>query len=547
MIRINDIKLPINYRKEDLILACEKALRRKNLPEVRILRRSLDSRKQDRIHYHISAGVFGFSPEEENKILKNSKHNNVMLTKEKEYHFPCSISDGAGEKSVLSEKDRPVIIGTGPAGYFAGYVLAAAGFRPILLERGKAVEDRARDVNSFWDGGTLNPESNVSFGEGGAGTFSDGKLYTGNKDKDGAQAFVLKAFHQLGAPEQITYDAKPHIGTDVLYKIMQNLRKALTDAGGEIRFSNCVTDIRRSGDRYLLTVQNEDMETELSTPAVLLAIGHSARDTFAMLDRRGLAMEQKPFAVGLRVEHPRVMIDHARYGDFASMLPAADYKLVCHTKEDRAVFSFCMCPGGYVVNASTEPDGVVVNGMSYSGRSGPNSNSAIVVNVLPSDIPGDEPMDAVTFQRELERAFFRVGEGAVPVQRFGDFTENRATTQLGSITPCIKGKIHLSNLRECLPEHLSRAIIEAMSSFEKDIPGFSGSDTILSGIESRTSSPVRILRDEQLQAEHFPGLFPCGEGAGYAGGILSAAVDGIHAAERLAAYLLSFGCSASEA
>ena len=531
MIRINQIKLPVGYTKEDLVRACEKALRRKGLPEVRILRRSLDCRKQDRIHYVISAGVTGLSEKEEHAVVRNSKHNNITLTKEKEYLFPF-------RKSEEEREGRPVIIGTGPAGYFAGYVLANAGFRPILLERGKAVEERARDVQGFWEGGVLDTESNVSFGEGGAGTFSDGKLYTGNKDKDGAQQFVLETFHRFGAPEEIVYDAKPHIGTDVLYQIMQKLRSAVTEAGGEILFSHCVREISHESGGYRLRVQTPSGEMEICTPVVILAIGHSARDTFAMLHEKGIAMEQKPFAVGLRIEHPREMIDLARYGEPAGTLPAADYKLVAHTSEDRAVFSFCMCPGGYVVNASTEEGGIVVNGMSYSGRSGPNSNSAIVVNILPEDIPGDDPMDAVAFQRGLEQAMYRAGEGCIPVQCYGDFRENRATTETGAVTPCIKGKIKPANIRQYLPEDLSRAIIEVIPTFDREMPGFAREDAVLSGIESRTSSPVRILRGDDGSADEHPGLFPCGEGAGYAGGIMSAAVDGIHTAEKAAAYLL---------
>ena len=537
MIRIQNIKLPITYTETQLIRACEKKLRRHGLPKVRILRRSLDARKKDRIVYQISAGVSGFSPEEDRKILASVNDKNITLPNPAEYHFPYSEKKG-------SEERRPVIVGTGPAGYFAGYVLAASGFRPILLERGKAVEERTKDVNTFWEGGVLNTESNVSFGEGGAGTFSDGKLYTGNKDKVGSQRFVLETFHRFGAPEEITYDAKPHIGTDVLAKIMQNMRQAILDAGGEILFSHKVTDIRKQEGTYDITVMTGEtsggQEMHFLTPALILAIGHSARDTFSMLNDYGVSMEKKPFAVGLRIEHPRELIDRDRYGESADLLPAADYKLVAHTSEGRAVFSFCMCPGGYVVNASTEEGGTVVNGMSYSGRSGRNSNSALVVNILPEDIPGEHPLDAVTFQRNLEQSFYRAGDGQVPVQRFGDYKEDCPSDSCGSVQPCIKGKYHFTNLRGCLPEALSRAIIEAMSSFDREIPGFAMDDAILSGIESRTSSPVRILRDDTLQAPEHPGLFPCGEGAGYAGGIMSAAVDGIHVAEKAAEYLLGF-------
>jgi len=541
MIILQNIKLPVTYGKNDLIRYCGKMLKCGSLPEVTILRRSLDARNRDRIHYHISAAVKGFTPEEEKRIIRKVNNKNVMLTIEREYAFPVRINHAPGEGC------RPVIIGTGPAGYFAGLMLARAGFRPILIERGKGVEQRKRDVEHFWQTGELDTESNVSFGEGGAGTFSDGKLYTGNKDKDGAQKLVLETFHGFGAPVEITYDARPHIGTDVLYGIMQNMRKEITELGGEIHFSHQLIKIEETADvpGYKLTIKNlckQPGENELiflTSPAVIPAIGHSARDTFEMLGAFGLVMEQKPFAVGLRIEHPREMIDRLRYGDAVDRLPlpAADYKLTCHTSEGRAVFSFCMCPGGYVVNASTENGGTVVNGMSYSGRSGKNSNSALVVNILPEDIPGDEPLDAVAFQRELERRFYGMGDGRVPVQRWEDFRKNEASESMGSVEPQIKGEYTPANLRKGLPEMLSHAIMEAVPVFAKELPGFDMPDAVLSGIESRTSSPVRIIRNEELQAVEHSGIFPCGEGAGYAGGIMSAAVDGIHVAEKAAIYL----------
>ncbi len=545
MITVQNIKLPVTYRKKDLTEYCEKILKCRSLPEVKILRRSLDARNREQIHYHISAAVTGFSPEEEKQIMRRVHNKNIMLTNERKYAFPVQNNDGPAEES------RPVIIGTGPAGYFAGLMLARAGFRPILIERGKEVEQRKKDVEHFWETGILDTESNVSFGEGGAGTFSDGKLYTGNKDKDGAQKLVLDTFHRFGAPEEITYDAKPHIGTDVLYGIMQNMRKEITELGGEIHFSHqlCGIEEIEAGEKghsqYKLTIKKlckqdgEDDALIITTPAVIPAIGHSARDTFGMLGEFGLMMEQKPFAMGLRIEHPREMIDHLRYGNATDELhlPAADYKLTCHTSSGRAVFSFCMCPGGYVVNASTEKSGTVVNGMSYSGRSGKNSNSALVVNILPEDIPGDEPMDAVAFQRELEQRFHSLGDGRVPVQRWEDFCNDRASEGMVSVEPQIKGEYTPANLRKGLPEMLSHAIIEAVPVFAKELPGFDMPDAVLSGIESRTSSPVRMIRNDELQAVEHPGIFPCGEGAGYAGGIMSAAVDGIHVAEKTAGYL----------
>jgi hypothetical protein len=325
---------------------------------------------------------------------------------------------------------------------------------------------------------------------------------------------------------------------------MQNMRKEIASLGGEIRFSEQLTGIQKAEDDqelYKLTInklckQNSPEDYHLTTSAVILAIGHSARDTFNMLHEFGLSMEKKPFAMGLRMEHPRDLIDRARYGESATdKLPAADYKVVYHTSEGRAVFSFCMCPGGYVVNASTEEEGIVVNGMSYSGRNGENSNSAIVVNILPEDIPGEDPLGGIEYQRSIEREMYRIGKGSIPIQRWKDFRENRTTQCLGSVTPRIKGLTKEANLREALPEIISRSIIEAVPDFGKKLPGFDLPDAVLSGVESRTSSPVRIVRGEDLTAEHFTGIYPCGEGAGYAGGIMSAAVDGIHVAEAVAA------------
>lgn len=531
MLRIQNIKLPLNYKEKDLRKTCEDLLRRKDLPQVVILKRSLDARRKEQIHYHITAGVTGLSRREEEQIVRRVHNKNIMLTERREYHFPYK-----GREGIPS----PVIIGTGPAGYFAGLVLSEAGFHPILLERGKPVEERKQDVDRLWEEGQLNTESNVSFGEGGAGTFSDGKLYTGNADKDGTQSFVLETFYRFGADQRIIYDAKPHIGTDVLYTIMQNLRKTIREEGGEIRFQHRVKDLQQLEDgSWRISVDSPEGEYALDTGAVILAIGHSARDTFGMLNAKGFSMEKKPFAIGLRMEHPRCLIDHARYGDAMDCLPAADYKVTYHTADGRSVFSFCMCPGGYVVNASTEEGGIVVNGMSYSGRNGENSNSAIVVNILPEDIPGGSPMDGIAFQRKLEQAFYNEGKGAIPAQRYGDFCQNVPTASFTGVEPRIKGRYTTANLRNCLPEEVSRAIMEAVRDFEREIPGFALPDAVLSGIESRTSSPVRILRGKDLMAQGRPGVFPCGEGAGYAGGITSAAVDGLHVAEAAAGYLLS--------
>ncbi|MBR1674963.1 MAG: FAD-dependent oxidoreductase [Eubacterium sp.] len=551
MIRIDNIKLPVGHTEEDLKNRIKKLLKRDDYRFVRILRRSLDARKKNDIHYNYSVLIEHDKNEE--KTVKFINNKNVMLTKPKIYSFPFKKSsedeDGSSiinnafvdiKEALIDAGDRPVIIGSGPAGYFAATVLADNGFRPIVIERGRPVEERKKDVETFWETGDLNEDSNVSFGEGGAGTFSDGKLNTGNKDKDGLFAYIFETFHKYGAPEAVTYEAKPHIGTDVLIDIMKNMRKNILDKGGNILFDSKLVDIiLQHDDSYILEIEGKNGTFEIKAKNMILAIGHSSRDSFKMLYDRGFPMEQKPFAIGLRIEHPRRMIDVDRYGEeLADKLPAADYKLTYHAENGRAVFSFCMCPGGYVVNASSVKGHMTVNGMSDSRRDSDNSNAAIVVSITPEDIKGDEPLDAVSFQEALERSFFDAGEGLIPVQRFGDFAAGRKTTELGAVKPVTKGKISLSELKSCLPEYVSDAIIEGIRYFGTRIEGFDSEDAILSGIESRTSSPVRIIRNEKLQAEGFPGVFPCGEGAGYAGGITSAAADGIRCAERAAERIL---------
>ena len=528
MVRIDNIKLPVEHTEADLKNRINKLLKRDDYNFVRIVRRSLDARKKSDIHYNYCVQVELGKNEEKTVRFLNNK--NITLTKTKKYSFPYKFEC----------PDRPIIIGSGPAGYFAATVLADNGLKPIVIERGKPVEERKKDVDIFWETGKLNEESNVSFGEGGAGTFSDGKLNTGNKDKDGIFAYIFETFHRFGAEESVTYEAKPHIGTDVLMNVMKNMRNNITDKGGEILFNSKLVDIILQDDNsYILEIEGEDGVFEIKTNNLILAIGHSSRDSFKMLYERGFAMEQKPFAVGLRIEHPRKMIDVDRYGEaLAGKLPAADYKLTYHAENGRAVFSFCMCPGGYVVNASSAEGHMVVNGMSYSGRDSENSNAAIVVSITPEDIKGDEPLDAVSFQETLERVFFEAGNGMIPVQRFGDFVKGEKSTALGSVKPVTKGKISLSELKSCLPEYVADAIIEGIRYFGTRIEGFDSEDAVLSGIESRTSSPVRIVRDENLMAVGFPGVFPCGEGAGYAGGITSAAADGIRCAEKLAERLI---------
>ena len=552
MIKIDSIILPVDAGREKLNNKISKMLKGKDYEFVRILRRSLDARKKNDIHYNYS--VLVKLAGDESKTVKAINNKNITLTNPAKYQFPFSLE---ADKSEQVLNTRPVIIGSGPAGYFAATVLADNGFCPIVIERGCPVEERKADVESFWETGRLNKESNVSFGEGGAGTFSDGKLNTGNKDRDGIYSFVFETFRRFGAHESVCYDAKPHIGTDVLMDVMKNMRQNILSKGGNILFNTKLIDIiAEENDVYKLKLESkmtydqlqssienlsrQDNYVEIVTDNIILATGHSSRDTMKMLYDRGFLMEQKPFAVGLRIEHPRKMIDDDRYGEaFSGKLPAADYKLTYHAGNGRAVFSFCMCPGGYVINASSEEGCMTVNGMSYSGRDSDNSNSAIVVNINPDDIKGDAPLDAVKFQVELEKAFYNAGQGNVPVQLFGDFVKGEKSEKLGSIKQMIKGKISLAELKSCLPEYLSDAIIEGIRFFGTRIKGFDSEDAILSGIESRTSSPVRIVRNDDLQAEGFPGVFPCGEGAGYAGGITSAAADGIRCAAKLAERIIN--------
>ncbi len=529
MIRINNIKLKPGYSKEDLDSSVRKALKISYTPEYELYKVSIDSRKKNNVNYIISVDV---KSENETKIIKKVNSNNIMLTKQEKYIIPTH-----GEAYM---KYRPIIIGTGPAGLFSGLMLAREGYKPVIFERGMNVEARKQIIEGFWDGSRpLNLNSNVQFGEGGAGTFSDGKLSSGIKDKSGRRTEVLKTFADFGADKSILYTNKPHIGTDVLSKVVSNIRKEIIKLGGEVHFNCLMTDIDiLDKETVEITVKHLDRNNELTrhkTNALVLAIGHSARDTFEMLYDKMVPMTQKPFAMGLRIEHKRSFINEAQYGDnplYDELLPAADYKLTYRAGNGRSVYSFCMCPGGYVVNASSEENRMCVNGMSYSGRNGENSNSAIVVNVTPDDFGSGHPLAGMYFQRHWEEKAYEAGNGLIPVQRFGDYRVGNETKSFGKITPSSKGKYAMSNLICCLPEYVKDAIIEGVLSFDKIIPGFADDDAVLSGIEGRTSSPVKILRNEDMVSENTC-IYPCGEGAGYAGGITSAAVDGIKTAEAI--------------
>lgn len=534
MIRINQIKVPPEHTMEDIVQKAARILRiaASDIKAFRIVKKSIDARKKPDIYLVYTVDV---TVDAQDKVLHGfrGRAGRVQTVSVKDYRFPAP-----GKKRL---EKRPVIVGTGPAGLFCGYMLAKHGYRPVLLERGREVSARLADVDRFWREGVLDPASNVQFGEGGAGTFSDGKLNTLVKDPCGRNREVLNILVQAGAPEEILYEARPHIGTDILVTVVSNLRRQILSWGGEVRFQTKVTDLAVEKQR-VTGVMTEDGGC-LESDAVILAIGHSARDTFAMLADRQIPMEAKAFAVGLRIEHPRDLIDRIQYGmEENRKLPAANYKVTARTSGGRGVYSFCMCPGGYVVNASSEPGRTAVNGMSYSGRNGANSNSAMIVTVTPKDYGETGPLSGIAFQRKLEERAYQIGAGAVPVERYGDY--RRAVTakepppselavRYPDFMPAVKGKWRMASVHDILPDCLNQALVEGIDLIGQSMKGFADSRAYLSGIESRTSSPVRILRDETGQSA-VAGLYPCGEGAGYAGGITSAAMDGIITAERVA-------------
>ena len=528
MLRLTELKLPLGHTDEALRAAIVKKLRiaAGALGEFQVVRRGQDARKKPNILYvyTIDAAVT-----DEAGVLARLNDPHVKQAPDTEYKFLAQAPESF---------ERPLVIGAGPCGLFAALLLAQMGFRPIILERGKPVRARTKDTWGLWRKNVLTPESNVQFGEGGAGTFSDGKLYSQVKDPRHLGRKVMTEFVKAGAPEEILTEAHPHIGTFRLVPMLENMRATIEALGGEYRFQSKVTDLVMQ-EGQIDGVVLENGETILSHH-VVLAVGHSARDVFEMLLARGVAIEAKPFSIGFRIEHPQSLIDKARFGASKKELGAAEYRLVHHAANGRSVYSFCMCPGGTVVAAASEPGRVVTNGMSQYSRNERNANAGIVVGITPEDYPDASPLGGVALQRHWESQAFLAGGGtyAAPAQRVGDFIAGRASTALGSVMPSYRPGVTPTDLASCLPDYAIAAIREALTAFGKQIKGFDMDDAVLTGVETRTSSPVRIRRGEDFQSVNLRGLYPAGEGAGYAGGILSAGIDGIKVAEAVALDIL---------
>ena len=519
MIRIRDISLPPEHNAHQLRFEAAQLLRISNsrIRQLKIVRRSVDARKKPdvKIIYTVDVAVEG----SENKVLKQSGCKRASVAPVSYYKPPKPMPQG---------ESRPVVVGFGPAGMFAALILAMAGQKPLILERGEDAASRHEKVEKFWQTGELDPRSNVQFGEGGAGTFSDGKLNTGvNNVRIG---WVLEQFVKAGAREEILYDAKPHVGTDVLLTVVQNIRKRILSLGGEIRFNALVTEIlTEKGQLTGLKTENGDV---IPCAEAVFAIGHSARDTFEMLLSKGVPMEPKPFAMGVRIEHKQSMIDESQYGAANPVLPPADYKLVQHL-EDGTVYTFCMCPGGHVVAAASEEGRIVTNGMSYADRDGENANAALLVTVNPQEFPLEGTLGGMYWQRQIEeRAYTISGSYRAPAQRVGDFLKGIPGSGPGVVLPTYRPGVHWCDLHDVLPDKITRCLAEALPMLDGKLKGFAGADAVMTAPETRSSSPVRILRDESRQSP-IRGLYPCGEGAGYAGGIMSAAVDGIQTAEAI--------------
>ncbi len=524
MIRINSISLPLDYSNNELIKYAAKALHisTKDIVTVSLYKRSIDARKKNNVHFEASLDVCTTLGEQQ-LVKKNSK---AVIVEEYKY-----------ELLVCKKLDKPpVIVGSGPCGLFAALILAQAGQQPILIERGRDADSRIKDVGHFWNTGILDTTSNVQFGEGGAGTFSDGKLNTGTKDS--RMRKILLEFVKHGAPEDILWLAKPHIGTDKLRTTVKNIRQEIISLGGKVLFETQLTELVSSNGKLTgIKAVSGGSTINIDTDNVILAIGHSARDTFAMLKESGIAMQQKPFSMGVRIEHLQELINRQQYGDFHNSihLPAADYKLAVHLNSGRGVYTFCMCPGGTVVAAASENGRLVTNGMSEYARDGINANAAVLVGIDTADFGSDDILAGIALQRKIEENAFRAGgeNYYAPVQRLTDFINGTKSTATGSVTPSYKPGYTLTDLHICLPDFICDSLHEGILLMDKKLKGFADGDAILTAVESRSSSPVRILRNEKMQSVSLQGLYPCGEGAGYAGGIMSAATDGIKAAEMI--------------
>lgn len=531
MLRVSNIKLNIDDDKSKIkdILLKKLKIKENNLQKYYIYKESVDARKRGKIDfvYTVDAIV-----NNEKKLL-NKKLKDVVKIEQPEY-----LGVESGSKKL---QKRPIVIGSGPAGLFASLVLAQRGYMPIMLERGLDVDTRTKDIEEFWTSRKFKSNSNVQFGEGGAGTFSDGKLTT--RIKDIRCRKVLREFINFGAPDDILYSNKPHVGTDILKNVVKNIREEIIRLGGIVKFDSKVTEINveNSTIQSVVINGNETIETNV----VILAIGHSARDTYEMLYEKGIKIIQKPFAIGARIEHPQILINKSQYKEFYNheRLGAADYKLIEHTSNGRTAYTFCMCPGGTVIASASEDGEVVTNGMSEHARDKSNANSAFLVNVKPSDFGSEHPLAGVEFQRKYERLAFELGGGNynAPIQLVGDFLKDRVSTKLGEVEPSYKPGYTFVDLRKCLPEFVCETMKEALPKLDKKLNGFAMNDAILTGVETRSSAPIRIVRDEDtLESVSVKNLYPCGEGAGYAGGIVTAAVDGIKCAEKIIEEYLPF-------